>query len=67
MSYIEECIEEQKKLCVKLKAPYFAPKDGVCWSCGHTIFGTGSDQYTKEEAAETLITGCPKCSRTYCD
>ena len=66
-NYVEECIELQKEYCVKIKSPYFAPRDGVCWSCKHIIFGTDSNQYTKEVAAKTLITGCPKCFRTYCD
>jgi len=66
-NYVEECIEAQKEYCDKINVPYFAPRDGICWSCGHTIFGTEINQYTKKEAAETLITSCPICSRTYCD
>ena len=43
--------------------PYFAPKDGFCWSCGEQIY----ERISWEQARHELITGCPHCSRSYCD
>ena len=65
--YVEECIKIQEDYCKKNNVPNFVPRDGICWSCNRTIFGTERYQYTKEKAATTLITACPFCCRTYCD
>ena len=43
--------------------PYFAPKDGFCWSCGEQIY----ERISWKQARHELITGCPHCSRSYCD
>ena len=67
MTYVEEAIENQKKLVSRLSTPYFAPYGGICWKCGKQIFGTGERQITKEQASIELITNCPHCHQTYCD
>lgn len=65
--YVQEAIQNQKKLVSKLSAPYFAPSDGICWKCHKQIFGTDERQITKERAAKEFITCCPLCHQTYCD
>lgn len=55
----EELLQAQKDLCKKNKYPHFAPSSGICYDCHQDI--------VNESWAETLITGCPKCCRSYCD
>lgn len=63
MATIKEKIEAQRIFVQLHKAPHFAPTDGKCWTCGKQIY----DLITIEEAASSLITGCPHCHRSYCD
>ena len=67
MTYVEEAIQNQKKLADEIGAPYFAPSNGICWKCHQQIYGTGTNQISKERAAKDFITGCPHCYQTYCD
>jgi len=64
---IEEELEtkkaKQKRFCQEKKVPYFAPEDGICWSCKKQIF----DKLKEETCATEHITGCPYCARSYCD
>ncbi len=60
---VQEKIDAQRAYCKKMPAPYFAPFKGVCWGCGEQIF----NKISLESAGSRLITGCPCCSRTYCD
>lgn len=55
----EELIKAQIEYAKKTNAPMFAPKNGRCFSCGQDIV---NDRWATE-----LITGCPKCHRSYCD
>jgi len=55
----ESLIERQKKLCIKINAPFFAPNNGFCWKCGKDMV---NGDWDKE-----LITGCPHCHKSYCD
>lgn len=55
----QKLIEAQKDLAKKINAPMFAPSDGICNSCNADI--------VNEKWASELITGCPKCHRSYCD
>ena len=64
--YIQKCILAQKQLCEKNHYPRFAPNDGYCYDCRRPIYG--EERGIKlEEAATTLITGCPFCRKSYCD
>jgi hypothetical protein len=67
--YEKQCIEAQRKLTEEMKVPCFAPSNGVCWKCGHHVFGEGDWQYNLERAGKDFMTGCPnpKCSISYCD
>ena len=67
MDYVQEAIQNQEKLVSELGTPYFAPADGICWKCHQQIYGTGTNQITKERAAKEFITCCPHCHQTYCD
>ena len=71
-------IEAQRKYCEDNKAPHFAPKNGICWNCGRNIYeecqivrvyidSIRSKGITTEKAANSLVTGCPHCNRSYCD
>jgi|GEM_PF-1377465 len=54
---VEEPMAKQKKYCEEHKLPFFAPSDGICWSCHKKI----PDDDSKH------VTGCPFCSWSYCD
>ena len=60
---IRSAIAAQKQYCRDNKAPHFAPEDGFCWSCGKQIY----TRIDEKQASKDLITGCPHCSRSYCD
>lgn len=60
---IRSAIAAQKQYCKNNKAPHFAPEDGFCWSCGKQIY----TRIDEKQAGKDLITGCPHCSRSYCD
>lgn len=48
----------QEKYCNDNNVPKFAPiEDGKCWSCHQQVTDNG----------KSLITGCDKCNRTFCD
>lgn len=76
---VAKSIEAQEKYCKDNHLPHFAPHSGVCWACGQNIFDPlerhgyldrdkkWTTGITTKEAGEKLITGCPHCSRTYCD
>jgi Zn finger protein HypA/HybF involved in hydrogenase expression len=55
----QELLELQTKLCKDKQYPHFAPYRGTCYSCNKDI--------VNESWAVHLITGCPKCSRSFCD
>lgn len=63
------CIEAQKKYAQKNKTLWFAPSNGICFSCGKNIFHSTqwSQGITLEMATNEIITGCPHCFRTFCD
>ena len=72
MFNVIEARAAQMKHCEDKELPHFAPKSGNCWSCGKNIYqeidkGNYSTGITVEEAGRQLITGCPHCSRSYCD
>jgi len=50
-------LEKQLKYCEDNNKPMFAPIDGRCWSCGKQVTDNG----------KSLITGCDKCNRSFCD
>jgi len=60
---IRSAIAAQKQYCKDNQDPHFAPQDGFCWSCGKQIY----TRIDEKQAGENLITGCPHCSRSYCD
>lgn len=60
---VREKINSQKKFCEENKLPFFVDSDGFCFSCHHHIW----DRISLEQASSELITGCPHCSRSYCD
>lgn len=72
---IETAIKSQEQYCIKNKYPHFAPDDGICWDCcqniyadkGRTRSGKETHGISVEGAGNHLITGCPFCSRSYCD
>ena len=76
MTYnISEAIKAQEQFCGKNEYPHFAPSDGICWSChqniysenGRTRYGKKTHGISVESAGNHLITGCPFCSRSYCE
>jgi hypothetical protein len=52
----------QRAFCELARVPNFAG-DGICPACKQQIF----NELTMEEASNEHITGCPICSRSYCD
>jgi hypothetical protein len=45
--------------CKKNGIPQFVPIDGICCSCNKDIFERANP--------ESLVTGCPHCSRSFVD
>lgn len=67
-----EAIKAQRKLQKEKNYPDFAPSNGICWRCRKNIYseldhGSYKTGITVEQAATSLITGCPHCNRSYCD
>lgn len=60
---MNEKIQAQINYCRKHGVPLFAPRKGVCWSCGRQIY----DKISLKRAASELITSCPYCNRSYCE
>jgi len=54
--------DAQKEYAESKKQPLFIMRKG-CWSCGEKAW----DKITIEKASSELITGCPRCGRTFCD
>ena len=54
-----ELIKAQKALAAKKAAPMFAPSSGYCYNCREDI--------VSENWATSLITGCPRCCRSFCN
>ena len=52
-------IQAQEQLCSERGSPMFAPNTGACWSCNR-------DCVTQKWEFE-VVTGCPKCCRSYVD
>lgn len=73
MYNIKLAIAAQKEYCDRTNVPHFAPRDGVCYSCGRQIYSPTETKYgytngiSVEAAANTLITSCPYCNVSYCD
>ena len=76
MTYnISEAIKAQEQFCDKNEYPRFAPDNGICWDChqniysenGRTRYGKKTHGISVESAGHYLLTGCPFCSRSYCD
>ena len=59
----KQAIDGQKKYCIKMEFPHFAPTNGRCYSCHNNIY----ERISAERASTTLITGCPFCHYSYCD
>ena len=51
----------QEKFCLLSGFPHFAPKDGICYSCGKQIY----EEITTAKAASQLITSCPHCRHSF--
>lgn len=70
---IELAKKAQARYCDETKCPHFAPRDGICYRCGHQIYSPTKAQYgytigiSVEAAANSLITSCPYCNASYCD
>lgn len=80
---VNKSILAQKNYCSEKGYPHFAPSSGNCYKCKKNIYSpveherknwetgevvgsyiTGIDV---EKAGSELVTGCPHCSRSYCD
>lgn len=46
-----------------IMVPYdFAPQTGTCWTCKTDLIAHYGDRWPR-----AIVTGCPKCCRSYCD
>ena len=57
----------QAEYCKKNRLPLFAPENGICWYCKRPIYASEGGPIPEEKAATCHITGCPLCTKTYCD
>jgi hypothetical protein len=60
---VSEALKAQADYCSREKLPHFAPDDGICWKCNNQIY----EKIPISRAANSLVTGCPWCYRSYCD
>jgi hypothetical protein len=62
-------IKAQKEFCTKNGLPLFAPEDGQCFNCRKNIYLQIEEKnaYSVERAGEFHITGCPHCSKSFCE
>ena len=60
----EQFIENQEKHCKKNVAPFFMPRNGICFRCKRDIIPKLIEQ---GQTGEVLVTGCPLCNYSYCD
>jgi len=60
---VEQKLAAQVEYCRVNKLPLFVPANGICWKCNKQIFDAIGDR----RASTELITGCPYCSRSFCD
>jgi uncharacterized protein with PIN domain len=60
----EEFLNNQHEFCKQNKAPFFMPSNGRCWKCKEDIIKILIE---RGEDGTSLVTGCPKCNRSYCD
>lgn len=69
-------IAAQENLCQTLGIVMMAPRSGICWSCRRSIYDKqmvpgfmGRPPYaigvSVEQAAKSVITGCPHCHRAF--
>ena len=52
-------LKAQRDLCGSKGYPHFAPSTGICWSCKQDM--------VDQSWASTLVTGCRRCGKSYCD
>jgi len=69
---LDKAIEAQHNLCKSKGYPYFAPVNGFCHNCKKNIFEKHIDGnfirgIDVDKASKELITGCPHCSRSFCE
>lgn len=55
-------IQAQEEYCTKHHLPNFVG-NGRCYGCGINVF----DYVPLKEAESGLITGCPRCHKSFCD
>jgi len=60
----EVVIREQRRYCAQHGLPLFLPYDGRCFSCRRDIT---HHSRIRSVARRSLITGCPYCSRSFCE
>lgn len=60
---VEEKKELQRKYCKENGYPHFAPRNGKCWHCGRQIY----NRISIARAANTLITSCDWCNKSFCE
>ena len=70
----DEAVAAQRKYCHEKGIPNFAPGlDGKCYRCNKDIYrqidqGNGrSTGISVEQAASSLVTGCPHCNYSFVD
>lgn len=70
----DEAVAAQRKYCHEKGIPNFAPGlDGKCYRCNKDIYrqidqGNGrTTGISVEQAASSLVTGCPHCNYSFVD
>ncbi len=65
----DKFIEKQAKTCTEhpswsFSSRMFMSEDGYCYSCNKYII---DKEIEKGNDGSKMVTGCPLCSRSYCD
>lgn len=63
----ENAAEAQRRYCRERKIPVFAPRGGICFRCGRSIYKTDAEPngYDALYAADKLVTSCPHCHASF--
>ena len=63
----ENAAEAQRRYCRERKILVFAPRGGICFRCGRSIYKTDAEPngYDVSYAADKLVTSCPHCHASF--
>lgn len=62
-SHQQRILDAQEDYCSLHLLPNFLPEDGLCFFCKKDL----TLKFSKRDAENKHITGCPSCNKSFCD